>query len=272
MLRCCLLAGLWMGLSGCIAGTPRVPEGTALQAYSDEPYAKVLSAVVKGEDGLVDYHAFADDPALERELDVYMNALARFGPDESRGAFPTAEHELAYYLNAYNAAMIRLWLDKGGAEASPTRKVNWLAWFISEGFKIDGGGVTLDHLEQRVIRPRYSDGRIHFALICGALSCPPLLDEPYRAERLGEQMDAIGRAWLNQPDGLRMEGDTAVMSRIMKWYRGDFDEMGGLRGVVDRYAEEPLRSEALRAIDAGRLKFMPYDWTINLAVDEEVGG
>ncbi|MEM6392731.1 MAG: DUF547 domain-containing protein [Planctomycetota bacterium] len=261
-----LLAG-WLSLGGCIALTPRVPEGAALESYSDEPYAAVLSAVVKGEDGLIDYHAFADDPALEQQLDVYMNALARFGPSESPGAFPTAEHELAYYLNAYNAAMIRLWLEKGGAEAEPDDKVNWVAWFISEGFRIDGRGMTLDYLEQWIIRPGYPDGRIHFALICGALSCPPLLDEPYRAERLGEQMDAIGRVWLNQPDGLRMEGDTAVMSRIMKWYRSDFDAMGGLRGVVERYAEEPLRGEALRAIDAGRLEFMPYDWTINLAVD-----
>lgn len=263
--RCWLVVGVWLLSAGCVALTPRVPEGAALESYSDEPYADVLSAVVKGEDGLIDYHAFAEDPALERELGVYMNALARFGPDRSPEAFPSRDHELAYYLNAYNAAMIRLWLDKGGAEAAPTRKVNWVAWFISEGFKIDGGGVTLHHLQKAVIESRYPDGRVHFALICGALSCPPLLEEPYRGERLGEQMDEIGRRWLARPDGLRMEGDTAVMSRIFKWYRGDFDELGGLRGVVERYAAEPLRSEALAAIDAGRLEFMPYDWTINLA-------
>ena len=132
----------------------------------------------------------------------------------------------------------------------------------------DGGSITMHTLEQGLIRPRYDEPRIHYALICGAVSCPPLLDEPFVGSRLDEQLDELGRRWLSQPDGLRVDPDGDVyLSAIFKWYKGDFRDSGGFAAVIDRYLDDadPRKPVALAAARDGKLKFLPYDWSINLA-------
>ena len=261
-----LVAAAWIG--GC--NGVDVPKADRLSGYSVEPYAEVLDAVVEGEEGLVDYHAFAQNPQLEKKLDIYLNAVGRFGPDTSPATFPTPEDKLAYYINAYNAYMLKIWLSHGAAEADADRGVNKL-WFVTNGIRVDGGGTNLDHLEQRVIRPRYAERypQLHFGLICGAMSCPPLLDEPYRGGSLKSQLDAVGERWLAQPDGLRWDAknNRVIMSAIFDWYGEDFDGVGGLEGVVQKYAPDSAawKADAIEAASAGRVEFLDYDWDINLA-------
>ena len=60
---------------------------------------------------------------------------------------------------------------------------------------IDGREVTLDGIEHRTLRP-LGDPRIHGAIVCASLSCPPLRQEPYREERLDAQLDDNVRRWL----------------------------------------------------------------------------
>lgn len=269
LLGVCVTVGL---LALCCVGcshSVKVPQADRLGSYSTQPYAEVLASVVKGEDGLVDYHAFQENPELRRKLEVYLDAVGRFGPDESPESFPTRHDELAYYINTYNAVMLNLWLKGGAATADAGAGVN-KGWFLIS-YKIDGGKTYLHHLEQSVIRPRYAEKfpQLHFGLICGAVGCPPLLDEPYRGEDLEEQLDGVGRRWLSQEDGLRWDAKEkkVVMSKIFDWYRGDFDSMGGLKGVVEKYVsdDEPWKADAVEAAGAGRIEFMGYDWSINLA-------
>ena len=137
-------------LAAC-GSTPSVPKEQQLPSYSVEPYAEVLDAAVV--DGMVDYPAI--DEGLEQKLDVYLDALSRFGPTETPGLFPTEDDELAYYLNAYNAIMLKLWLNKGARTADADEGVNWLTWFTLPRWQVDGRSMTLDHLEQDLIRPEY---------------------------------------------------------------------------------------------------------------------
>jgi hypothetical protein len=262
---------------GC-ASAPTVPPAVQLPQYDDEPYAEVLAAVV--EQGMVDYHAFnelppvgertaADYDTLDGKLDLYLDAIARFGPESTPVLFPNDDERLAYYLNAYNAIMIRLWLDKGARTAETDDKVQWLTWFIIPQWKVDQQAMSLDYLEQRLIRPRFKEGRIHAALVCGAVDCPPLLDEPYDGDRLGQQLDDIFAAWFQDPadDALRITDDGQVyLSKILGWYRDDFRETGGLEAVLEKYLpdDDPRKAPALAAVRADRHKFMGYDWTINL--------
>ena len=248
-------------LAGCGVNRPDVPEARQLESYSAAPYAEVLDTAVRGEEGLVDYAAVARQ---EDALDVYLDAVARFGPQATPDEFRTEADELAYHLNAYNAFMLRKWLDKGAARASPDASVGWGTWFF-DNFAYDGRSISMDSLEQRLIRPEFDEPRIHFALVCGAIDCPPLLAEPFEGGRLDEQLDELGRRWLSQPDALEIEADgDVVFSKIFDWYREDFDEMGGLAGVVRRYVPQGRRREAaLAALAAGREKFSGYDWTIN---------
>jgi hypothetical protein len=251
-------------LIGC-STVPQVPAEDRLDAYSHEPYAEVLEASVI--DGNVDYAAIT--PELEAKLDVYLNAVARFGPEQTPDQFANRDAELAYYLNAYNAIMIKLWLDKGAREADRDDKVQWLTWFTVPQWRVDGNTMNLDHLEQRLIRPRYDEPRIHAALVCGAVDCPPLLNEPYAGETLEKQLGDQTSAWLTDPseDGLQIrENGKVYLSAIFGWYRDDFREHGGLDAMLSRYLpdEDPRKERAVEAAKNNELNFMSYDWSINL--------
>lgn len=244
-----------------------VPPSERLTTYSDEPYRRVLAACVR--DGLVDYHQLRAE--YGDELHQYLDAIGRFGPNSTPDLFPTHDHQLAYYLNAYNALMLRKWLDGGAGMGGEPKTVNRL-WFFTNFWRVDGSWTSLDKLEQSLIRPTFKEPRIHVALVCGAMGCPPLLEEPLVSERLDEQLDDLGRRWLGEPDGLQVRDDgTVLMSGIFSWYREDFDAMGGLLGVLERYLDpdDRRREVAIAAARQGRIEFMDYDWSINQALPIE---
>ncbi len=272
-----LLAAL--ALIGC-ASAPDVPQGVALTTYDDAPYAAVLDAVIRN--GSVDYRAFNTLPddappeaydSLDGQLDRYLDAVARFGPTSTPELFPTQDDQLAYYLNAYNAIMIRLWLDNGARTASPDAKVQWLTWFTVNQWTIDRRTMSLDFLEQRLIRPTFNEARIHGALVCGAIDCPPLLDEPYVGDRLDAQLDGIMHAWLNTPaeNAIEIRGSGKIyLAAIFGWYRDDFRTTGGLPAVIEQYLDDqdPRKVDVLNALDNNQIHFQGYDWTINQALPE----
>lgn len=241
--------------------TTRVDSADQLASYSDQPLRDVLTRHVA--EGLVDYEGLSKQS--RKPLDVYLDVVARFGPHSTPEVFPAATDQLAYYLNAYNAIMLRKWLDDGAGDDRIPRTVN-KAWFFFDLWRVDGRWISLDTLEQTIIRPRYKDSRSHFALVCGAMSCPPLLAEPFVGSRLDEQLDILGRQWLTEPDGLEVRADGEVfMSSIFSWYAEDFVAEGGFAGVLSRYLAEddPRRETALNAAREGRIQFLDYDWSIN---------
>ncbi|MEM9914772.1 MAG: DUF547 domain-containing protein [Planctomycetota bacterium] len=269
-------------LIGCASG-PSVPPEVALSTYDDGPYAAVLAEVIR--DGNVDYRAFdyfqafdskpgvtsaAAFAGLDGQLEIYLDAVARFGPESTPELFPTEDDQLAYYLNAYNAIMIRLWLDNGARTASDNARVQWGWWFTVNQWAIDRRTMSLDFLEQRLIRPRFNEARIHGALVCGAVDCPPLLDEPYVGDRLNDQLDGIMRAWLNTPAEnaieIRDNGDIRLAA-IFGWYRDDFRPTGGLDAMIETHLDDndPRKAQVLQAFDDKKIKFQGYDWTINQA-------
>ncbi|MCP3903675.1 MAG: DUF547 domain-containing protein [Planctomycetes bacterium] len=242
--------------------TIEVPDAARLGTYDTSAYADLLAGSVR--DGLVDYAALRRDHA--DGLAAYLDAVGRFGPETSPELFPTEPDRLAYYLNAYNAIMLRRWLDAdAGAPGRATPPTVNRAWFFLDSWRVDDDWVSLNALEQSIIRPTFDEPRVHFALVCGAVSCPPLLDEPFEGARLDEQLDGLGRRWLLEPDGLLVGDDGRVfVSRIFTWYAKDFEATGGLAGVLDRYLpRDDPRREAIDEVRAGRVEYLDYDWTIN---------
>ncbi len=269
-----LLAVLALGVPLGCAAAPDLPPGVQLETYDVSPYARVLTASV--DRGMVDYAAITDLPEtyddLDGQLSRYLDVVARYGPESTPELFPTEDDEIAYYLNAYNAIMIRLWLDNGGRTADADDGVSWLTWFTLNQWKIDQRTMSLDYLEQRLMRVRYDEPRIHAALVCGAIDCPPLRDEPYVGGRLDAQLDDQMHAWLTDPsdDGLQVDDEGNVrLSRIFSWYRDDFRPTGGLQAMLERHLDDddPRKAAAVRAAANNRLDFKGYDWTINLPVN-----
>ncbi len=85
-----------------------------------------------------------------------------------------------------------------------------------------GRTLTLDDIEHRILRPEFKEPRVHFAINCASVGCPPLAAEPYRAATLDAQLDAAARRYLASAQGLRIQGDTVLVSKILEWYGEDF--------------------------------------------------
>jgi uncharacterized membrane protein YdjX (TVP38/TMEM64 family) len=128
----------------------------------------VLSAHVR-EGGFVDYQALRADPG---QLDAYLQALAR----ADFGALGRDE-KLALLVNAYNAFTLRLILDHWPVDS--IRDIPAKERWKDARWRIGSRRLSLDAIEHEEIRPRFEEPRIHFALVCAAVSCPPLRHEAY---------------------------------------------------------------------------------------------
>ena len=116
-----------------------------------------------------------------------------------------------------------------------------------------------DHRRMMIIEP--VDPRIHFALVCGARSCPPI--SFYEGARLDSQLDLAAGSFINGGGALiGTDSNSVSASLIFKWYESDF---GGLEGVLDsilKYSKDNALKELIRSGNP-RIRYLNYDWTVN---------
>jgi len=147
-----------------------------------------------------------------------LEVLERVDPER----LPRRE-QFAYYINAYNAGHQ---VDPDSLSGSQVHQGSRqpLPVALEEGVRADQRRtVTLDHIEHDILRPRFKDPRVHFAVNCASKSCPPLLSEPYRGQALKAQLTRVTSDFLNQPANSRLEGDRLWVSSIFKWFAEDFN-------------------------------------------------
>ena len=122
-------------------------------------------------DGVVNYEQWKND---ETALTDYIDKLSANIPQQS-----WCENEtLAYWMNLYNASTVSLILENYPLESIRDIGDPWDIIFIKVGEK----EYSLNDIEHKIIRKEFNEPRIHFALVCAAKSCPPLLNEAYEAE------------------------------------------------------------------------------------------
>lgn len=182
---------------------------------------------------------------------------------------------LAFYLNLYNLSVVNLMMENR-QEASirdlSTDPIIRINVFKKDLVQMKGGPISLQTLENKLIREAYQDPRVHFALNCAARSCPPLRQEAYVGARVDAQLDDQARSFFANPSlGAKFEEkDGALTIRLTKimdggsWFKQDFETWGGGRiAFLRRF----VSSDRQRLIDKhqGRteLIFEAYDWSIN---------
>lgn len=197
-------------------------------------------------------------------LAPYLQQLATTQPSTlSRDA------RLAFWINAYNAYTLKLVL-----EHYPVANI----WGITPGpaepkddspFALRVGPVadtvrTLDEIEHEIIRHRFDEPRIHFALVCAASSCPRLRSEPYTGARLDAQLDDQARRFLHDPakNEIPAGPNRVALSRILKWYGGDFGPTAdALQRALAPYFDGEIRRRLANA--DYEVTYLPYDWALN---------
>ncbi|MEM7247540.1 MAG: DUF547 domain-containing protein [Acidobacteriota bacterium] len=214
---------------------------------------RVLAARV-GAGGLVDYAGLARNSG---DLDAYVKSLAKadvgsLGRDE----------KLALYMNAYNAFTLQLiaenWPLRSIKDIPEAKRWDHVRW------KLGGKTVSLNQLEHEIIRKEFVEPRIHFAVNCASLGCPPLRPEAYHAATLEQQLETQMREVHAQDRWFRYDtrNNTVHLSAVYDWFRGDFEKVAD--SPVDyagRYSDRLGR--ALKLGRQPQVKFLDWDWAIN---------
>jgi Protein of unknown function, DUF547 len=185
---------------------------------------------------------------------------------------------LAFWINVYNALVLHAVIGLG-VRKSVARSWNF---FGRVAYRIGGLVFSPEDVEHGVLRgnrrrvlpplrafgagdPRRHltlspiDPRIHFAINCGARSCPPV--EVYRAEAIEAQLDLATRGFVNAE--VTLEHGRIVCSRLFKWYRRDFDAAGGLTAFLLRYLDDGPARRALTDSAAPHVGFRRWDWSLH---------
>ena len=215
------------------------------------------------ESGNVDYFALL----AEKSVVQYADSLEDF----DLTTLKTREERLAFWINAYNALSIygvvkKLRKDPGFAERGNKNLIQKARFFVLERFNIGDRTFSLRSLEN-YIRDEFKEPRIHFALNCSSMSCPPLKDGLYSAENLDEELEHATLLYINSRQGSRLDRNHNVLwlSMIFKWYRKDFESIGlNVLDFVARYLPEKDRQYVKENSDTLAIKHMNYDWSLNV--------
>jgi hypothetical protein len=179
---------------------------------------------------------------------------------------------LAYWINVYNVNVVSTVVDHYPVASIRDISTDWvtrLNVFKKDTVPIKGGMTSLDEIENVRIRQGFKDPRIHFAINCAAVSCPPIRTEAFVGARVGEQLDDQARRFLNDPRrGVQIEiqanGVVIHVTKVMDWFADDFKKWGG--GQV-AFIRKYLPPDKQKLIDAAKgnvkLDFYSYDWTLN---------
>jgi len=225
-------------------------------------WTAVLAAVVTA-DGKVDYAALAERRSA---LDAVVAQLAAIGPDNAAERFPTDEHRLAYWLNAYNVFTLHAIMAE--YPISSVWKTRDGQFFQRRSHLAGGRAVSLDDIEHEILRGEFAEPRIHFAINCGSNGCPALRPSAYIGDGLRSTLRAATRQFLSNEWNCRIDhaARRIYVSRLFKMYAQDF---AGAQGTTQDYRLGVLRFVA-QHLDAPyedladyEVVYNVYDWGLN---------
>ncbi len=223
----------------------------AQKAPSHQQWDKLLKKYVNAA-GMVNYKGFLRDKA---ELDVYLKTLSDNAPQKTW----SQNDQKAFWINAYNAFTVSLILQKYPVKsikdiAGKIYKINtpWDIKFI----KIGKETYDLNNIEHGILRKKFDDPRIHFALVCASISCPKLQQDAYAGIKLDAQLDDAGKEFLNDKSKNNITYGQAALSKYFSWYKGDFTKNGSLSDYINKYSQTKITANT-------KISSLDYNWSLN---------
>ena len=216
---------------------------------------------------------FLDDARAGRSEGLARTALAALDPVELAAALPDDRSRIAFWLNVYNAAV------RSRLLADPARYRRRWRFFNAPAVTVAGRTMSPNAIEhgilrrsaftlglgyvrnplpspfERRLRVKLVDPRVHFALNCGARSCPPLA--AWDPDTLDANLELATATYLTSETRRSTDGRRLSVPRLLLWYRGDF---GGGPGILDLLR----RHGVIGAAETPRIRYGDYDWTLDL--------
>ncbi|NIS78746.1 MAG: DUF547 domain-containing protein [Anaerolineales bacterium] len=225
--------------------------------------------------GLVDYGKLASGSSYAR-----FRELTRSLPNCDPSDLADQATRMAFWINLYNALILDAVVHYK-IQGSLLRHF-WI--FRRAAYNVGGMRFSAEDIEHGILRgnrphPTYHlrmftaddprlelaldlmDPRIHFALVCGARSCPPIAF--YDAEKLNLQLDQATSSFINAGGAhFDKESKTLGLSKIFSWYQSDF---GGREGVLS-LIQSHLTEQIVFPEQKLQIRYLPYDWSVNTLV------
>ena len=194
--------------------------------------------------GNVDYVGFQKQ---ENKLTAYLNLLSK--------GIPSSQWErsdaMAYWINAYNAYTIQLILNH-----YPVKTIKDIhggqPWDV-KWIKLEDNLYSLNQIENEILRPKYKDPRIHFAVNCAAQSCPPIANQAFSGSNLDLLLEDRTKTFIQNQDYNEIKKNAIRISRIFEWYASDFND---LIGFLNQYSKVQIAKNA-------SIGFQEYNWALN---------
>lgn len=205
---------------------------------------ELLKKYVNAE-GFVNYKGFKND---QIKLDDYLKMLSEKKPSNDW----SVQELLAYYINLYNAATVKLIVENYPVKSIKDINGAWTKGRVLVGDK----KLSLGGIENGILR-RMNEPRIHFAINCASISCPKLMNEAYTAAKIDEQLGRAANEFINS-DRNNITASKPEISSIFDWYKKDFKVNGknDLIGFINQYSKTKITPDAT-------LKYKDYDWNLN---------
>tara|TARA_R100001143_G_scaffold63596_1_gene73236 strand:- start:15397 stop:16242 length:846 start_codon:yes stop_codon:yes gene_type:complete len=268
---------IWMAIciamltSACSGSYPEFETGGCdINQFSDEEEDRVTLA----EFSMLLVEHVRDGKPTEPLTDC----LANISINQLEFQLDSEEKKKAFWMNIYNAYVQILLLDDPELFEDRNSLIGY-NFFSSPQIPIAGRLMSLDDLEHGIMRRSTNkltlgymrnwfiddvekrlmwdeiDPRIHFALNCGAKSCPYIA--VFDPDRVEEQLTLITRKYLNETTEYNPEDNVAKVTRLISWFRGDFGGLSGAKQLLRDYGAIPEDSDP-------KLTFQEYDWTLEL--------
>ena len=236
------LATLLLSSTPCLLAAPQTGGlALGLRTYVDS-------------EGDVDYRRIAVEKSSA--FTDFLDAASNLCPEAFKQL--SRDEKIALLLNFYNAWVIDFMT---GAEGRPNSilKVRVKGQPIFDApiiaLRWHKKSVSLNQIEKVFLPNLRPDPRYHFALVCGAKSCPKLRREPYRGSQLDEMLQSETMKFLQDPSRNDLRGDTWKVSRLFDWYRREYG--GSEQSIIDWIAAQGIAQKPKQ------LEFLEYDWSPN---------
>lgn len=244
--------------------------------FSHADFDRVLKRFVNKQ-SMVDYAAIK---VYRDEMEDYYKQLTFYSPDSHPQMFPTDAHKLAYWINAYNASVIKMVMKyypiRSVTEVNGPIPINFIApksgFFVAHRILLGGDTYSLSSLES-LIRERFRDPRVSFALNGAARGCPRLWREAYNGEHLETQLERATKYFFSEDRNLLVDHDAKAvyMSPLLSSHKGDLKEWlertdpeseSSVLAYAELYAPVEKSSDLAMAQDYD-IEYTDFDWRLN---------
>ncbi|MEX2515593.1 MAG: DUF547 domain-containing protein [Gammaproteobacteria bacterium] len=241
------------------------------------PYAQILKEylVEKKLDngGLVAafrYREAMADPGTLELINDQKQRLREFNIEilESR------EKAISFWLNAYNFFMLAHILENpknGGELVDSVRdygiRINPYRVFKQNIFAVGNQKYSLSQIEKDILlgdeyqARGWKEARVHFAVNCASVGCPPLRAEIYTPDNVDVLMTENTRKALKTARHFNLSDDALYLSQLFEWYTDDYvDEAGSVKSFLKQYTDSSIHQRIEQSTD---INYIDYDWSLN---------